>query len=160
MLSTEGKITQISSEVNTEIQEPKGWASEVFGVGRRNSSFPPLAAVMFQKCVVPLKRQWRAWGGAALGKTQPVISPRHNLRPMNKRKDFHWFYLPTDNCAWPKSASSVSNSHSMDFWAGTAWLWLLLSGCCRADGCYTDASLLSDYFTLYPTFFLRLVFWK
>lgn len=107
MLSTEGKITSIRSELNTEIQEPKCWASEVFGVGRRNSSIPPLAAVKFQKCVVPLERQWRAWSGAALGKTQPGISPRHNLRPMNKRKDFHWSYLPTYNRAWPKSASSV-----------------------------------------------------
>lgn len=101
MLSTEGKITYTSSELNTEIQEPRCWASEVFGVGRRNSSIPPLAAVVFQKCVVPLERQWRAWAGAALGKTQPVISPRHDLRPTNKRRDLHWSYATVHGLSQP-----------------------------------------------------------
>lgn len=63
---------------------------------------------MFQKCAVPLERQQRVWGGAALGKAQPVISPRHSLSPMNKRKGFYWSYLPAYHRAWPKSAGSVS----------------------------------------------------
>lgn len=87
----------------------------MFGVGKRNSSISPLAAVMFQKSEVSLERQWRARGGAALWETEPVISPRSSLRPTNKRKDFHWSHLPTYNCAWPKSASSVSNTYSRDF---------------------------------------------
>lgn len=104
-----------------------GWEGVILGV-------PSLAGVIFQKCIVPLKRQWRAWGGASLGKTQSVVSPRQNLRFTNKRKDLNWSSSPYIQQSTAQVSQSVSNSHSMDFWAGTAWLWLVLSCCCSAGG--------------------------
>lgn len=66
----------------------------VFVVGKRNSSISPLAAVTFQKS----EGQWRAYGGAALWETEAMISPRSNLRPTNKIKDFHWSRFPAYVC--------------------------------------------------------------
>lgn len=51
------------------------------------------------------------WGGAAHGKSQPVIS---SCSPQLKGRDAVGAVPPTHN------HSSVSNPHSLDFWAGTA----------------------------------------